>query len=64
MNKKSNKANPSTKIGQNVTVTIPASENTKGSYQNVVTVTLSRNEDGMYKLGTQENALMNLYSRS
>lgn len=53
MNKKCNKANPPTKIGQNVNVTIPASQNTKGSFQNVVTVTLSRSEDGMYKLGTQ-----------
>jgi hypothetical protein len=64
MTKKCDKANPPTKIGQNVTVTIPASDNAKGSFQNVVTVVLSTSEDGMYKLGTKENALMNLYSRS
>jgi hypothetical protein len=53
-----------TKISQNVTVTILASDNAKGSFQNVVTVVLSRSEDGMYELGTKENALINLYSRS
>ena len=64
MKRTSDQLHPPAKIGDSVTVAIPDVDKARGSLRNVMAVVIDVIEDNLYKLGTKDGCLKQLYTRS